>query len=237
MIPTLTVDDLQFEVRWSDQRKTLGLTVDREGELLISAPLGCDVATLESFVREKRFWLYTKLAEKDALREASTKKQFVTGEGFPYLGRSYRLLLVDDPRRPLKLERGRFRLDRSVSAVGRRTFIEWYTAHANRWLKPRVGDLASRVGVSPSGIAVRDLGFRWGSCTREGILNFHWATILLPSPIVEYIVVHELAHLRHPTHTPEFWLAVERVMPDFATRRQRLSALGSQLTSPWLARS
>lgn len=233
MIPTLTVDDLQFEVRWSDQRKTLGLTVDREGELVISAPRGCDEATLESFVREKRFWLYTKLAEKEELQAASEKKQFVTGEGFAYLGRSYRLLLVDEQPTSLKLARGRFRLRRQDAVNGRSAFIDWYAAHANQWIKSRVARFASRVGVSPSGIAVRDLGFRWGSCASSGTLNFHWATILLPAPVVEYVVVHELVHLNHPKHTPDFWLAVERAMPDFEARRQRLSVLGSGLTSPW----
>jgi len=233
MIPTLTVDGLQFEVRWSDGRKTLGLTIDREGELLISAPRGCDIALLESFVREKRFWLYTKLAEKDALREESGKKQFVTGEGFPYLGRSYRLLVVDEDDTPLKLQRGRFRLGRQDVANGRSTFIDWYTVRAARWLQSRAAQLALRVGVAPSGVTVRDLGFRWGSCTNSGLLNFHWATILLPTPIVEYVVVHELVHLREPKHTPDFWLGVERAMPDYKVRRQRLAELGSSLTSPW----
>ena len=64
MIPTLTVDDLEFEVRWSPQRKTIQITVDRGGELVITAPEGCDSAVMEEFIREKRFWLYTKLAEK-----------------------------------------------------------------------------------------------------------------------------------------------------------------------------
>lgn len=229
MIPTLTVDDLQFEVRWSDQRKTLGLTVDREGELVISAPRGCEESALESFVREKRFWLYTKLAEKEELKAASEKKQFVTGEGFAYLGRSYRLLLVDDQDTPLKLERGRFHLRRRNTGDGRETFVSWYTSHAKPWIENRVGRFASRMGVSPAGILVQELGFRWGSCGRTGVLHFHWSTILLPSPIVEYVVVHELAHLRHPTHTPEFWLMVERVLPDHVERRSRLANLGAAI--------
>jgi len=229
MTSTLTVDDLQFEVRWSGKRKTLGLTVDRDGELILSAPHGCDYALLEEFVREKRFWLYTKLAEKEALRAPTLRREFVTGEGFPYLGRSHRLLLVDDQDIPLKLERGRFRLRRRDAPRGRDAFIEWYTDRARRWLGPRAKRFAERMGVSPAGVAVQDLGFRWGSCGKNGVLNFHWSTILLPVPVVEYVLVHELAHLRHPNHTPEFWLAVERAQPDYEGRRGRLRRMGATI--------
>jgi len=85
MIKTLKVDDLQFQVRWSPRRKSLQLTVDRGGELIISAPEGCAPAQLEEFVREKRFWLYTKLAEKEALRRPAPPKEFVSGEGVFYV--------------------------------------------------------------------------------------------------------------------------------------------------------
>ena len=77
------MDDLQFEVRRSARRKTLQITVDRGGELVITAPEGCDPGLMEEFVREKRFWLYTKLAEKEALHQPVEAKEFVSGEGFP----------------------------------------------------------------------------------------------------------------------------------------------------------
>jgi len=226
MTSTLTVDDLQFEVRWSDQRRTVGLTVDREGELVISAPTGCDTEVLETFVREKRFWLYTKLAEKEALKEEVRPRQFVGGEGFPYLGRSYRLRLVDEQDVPLKLEHGRFVLRRNEAADGRGTFIRWYTARAKPWLDRRMTRFIPHVGAAPTGVEVRDLGFRWGSCGRNRHVSFHWATILLPPAVIDYVIVHELVHLLEQNHTPEFWLAVERVMPDFEARRQRIAELG-----------
>jgi len=226
MISTLKVDDLRFEVRWSPRRKTLQLTVDRGGELLISAPEGCDPALLEDFVREKRFWLYTKLAEKEALRRPVSPKEFVSGEGFPYLGRSYRLLLVEDQDVPLRLERGRFRLLRGEAPRGREHFVAWYSDRARRWLAPRVELLAARLGVAARGLDVRDLGFRWGSCGHDGTVYFHWTTILLPARIVEYVVVHELAHLHKRHHTPEFWQRVERAMPDWEARRRWLAEHG-----------
>ena len=228
MSATLTVDDLTFAVRRSPRRKTLGLTVDRGGELIISAPPDLADSVLGEFVREKRFWLYTKIAEKEAREQPVTGKEFVTGEGFPYLGRSYRLLLVGDQDVPLKLDAGRFKLARPLVPDGRDHFIRWYTDHARPWLSRRVQEWAPRMGVNPQGIEVRDLGFRWGSCGQAGVVNFHWATILVPGSVVDYVIVHELAHLIEPNHTPEFWLRVGRALPEYEQRKAWLAEHGGR---------
>lgn len=230
MIASLTVDDLQLELRWSSRRRTLQLTVDREGELVITAPTGTPTAQLERFVRDKRFWVLTKLAHKQALRPPSAPRELVSGEGFYYLGRTHRLELVARQDRPLKLLHGRFRLLRSEQTRGREHFVAWYTDHALRWLRPRVEEYAPRMRATPAGVEVRDLGFRWGSCGRRGVLNFHWATISLPPRIVEYVVVHELAHLHELHHTPAFWGCVERVIPDYERRKTWLAENGMELT-------
>ena len=227
MAPTLTVRDLTFEVRWSGQRKTVELSVERDGSLVIRAPEGTPDSVLEGFVREKSFWLYTKLAEKEALQHPVTAKEFVTGEGFPYLGRSYRLLLVDEQAVPLKLEAGRFKMLRADAGAGREHFIRWYMENARPWIRRRVEQLAPRVGAEPTGIEVRELGFRWGSCGKAGGLNFNWAVMLMPPRIVEYVVVHELVHLHEPNHTPEFWKRVERAMPDYEARKLWLAEHGA----------
>ncbi len=230
MTPTphnqLVVDDLHFEIRRSSRRKTLELIVDRGGELIIAAPDDLAESVMEDFVREKRFWLYTKIAEKEARRHETPDKEFVDGEGFPYLGRSYRLLLVDDQDAPLKLVNGRFRLRRNLADRGREVFVAWYTGHAEAWLPRRVDEWAGRMGVDVAGIEVQDLGFRWGSCSSSGTVNFHWATILLPASIVDYVIVHELAHLIEPHHTPAFWDVVERAMPDYERRKGWLAEHG-----------
>jgi predicted metal-dependent hydrolase len=224
----LDVDDLSFQVRRSPRRKTLEITLDRGGELIISAPPETDAERIAEFVREKRFWLYTKMAEKEARHQSLEVKELVSGEGFPYLGRSYRLLLVDEQGPPLKLEAGRFRLRRSLAPQGREHFVRWYTEHARPWLQRRVRGWASRMGASPTGVEVCDLGFRWGSCSQAGTLNFHWATITLPPSVVDYVIVHELAHLSEPNHTPEFWLRVSRALPDYGQRKTWLAEHGGR---------
>ncbi len=225
---TLTVGDLEFEVRRSDGRRTLGLTVERDGSLVLSAPPDIADARLEQFAKQKRSWVYQKLAAKEALPPALPAREFVTGEGFPYLGRSHRLLLVADLDVPVKLEAGRFKMRRDEAVHGRATMIRWYAVHAQAWLIARAARHAARARVEPSAVIVQDLGFRWGSCGKGGRLYFHWQSILLPPRIIDYIVVHELAHLREPHHTPDFWRAVERAMPDWELRRRWLAEHGPE---------
>ena len=228
MSEALVVDDLTFEVRRSARRKTMEITLDRGGELVISAPPGVDEDVLAGFVREKRFWLYTKMAEKEALQQPVGGKEFVRGEGFLYLGRSHRLLLVDAQDVPLKLKDGQFHLLRSEVDRGREHFVRWYTQHARPWLERRVAQWAARMGATAAGVDVLDLGYRWGSCGHGGMLNFHWATILLPARVIDYVVVHELAHLAEPNHTPTFWAGVARALPEYEQRKAWLAERGGE---------
>ena len=202
------------------------ITVERNGELVVCAPPDVDEAKLRSFILEKRFWIYTKLAEKRRLQRSVPLKEFVGGEGFLYLGRSHRLKLVDEQRVALRLTNGRFTLRSDSGSSAREHFISWYTNRARVWLSERVAEYQARMEVAPASVRVQDLGYRWGSCGKGSLLYFHWKTILLPARIAEYVVVHEMAHLHEPHHTPAFWIRVERAMPDFAQRKAWLAEHG-----------
>jgi predicted metal-dependent hydrolase len=203
------------------------ITVDRGGELVLAAPPDVPDSTLRDFVQRKRMWVYKQLARKESLGRETPRKAFVEGEGFAYLGRSYRLRLVPESDAAVKLQGGRFVMPKALAKEGREHLIRWYALRARPWLWAKVQDYTSRMEVSPSSLRVQDLGYRWGSCGKGGSLYFHWKTILLPARIAEYVVVHEMAHLHEAHHTPEFWRCVERAMPDFATRRDWLKARGS----------
>ncbi len=233
MSETLVVGDLAFVVRRSTARRTVGITVERDGSLVLAAPEECDPATLTEAVRGKRFWIYTKLAQKELLLRPRRAREYVNGEGFLYLGRSYRLRLIADQhepirRVPLRLHQGRFELLATERERGRDHFIRWYREHATPWIDRRVHLLADRIGVMPGAVKVRDLGYRWGSCSANGDVNFHWRTILLPPSIVEYVVTHELIHLLERRHSLMFWHRLERVIPDFVARKQWLAEHGTE---------
>src|SRR5699024_3693297 len=107
----------------------------------------------------------------------------------------------------------------------------WYRERARRWLPARLASWQDSMGVHPDQMRVRDLGHRWGSASRGGGLNLHWAVMQLPPTVVDYVLVHELAHLVVPDHSPAFWTRVRTVLPGFEHRRERLAALGGQV---WL---
>jgi predicted metal-dependent hydrolase len=223
---SLVVNDLRYEVRRSSRRRALEITVDRGGELVLSAPAEVPVAALREFATRKRMWVYKQLARRDALTRVAPQKEFTEGEGFAYLGRSYRLRLVSQSDAAVKLVGGRFVMPKAAAGSGREHLIRWYSERAKLWLTDKVVDYAARMEVAPSGVRVQDLGYRWGSCGKGDVLYFHWKTILLPAQIAEYVVVHEMAHLLEPHHTPDFWRRVERAMPDFERRKVWLAERG-----------
>lgn len=227
MTETIAIADLTFEVVRSSRRQTAEISVERDGSLVVRAPATASGEALQRFAHQKRSWVYEKLAKRELLVGSPPKREFVAGESFRYLGRAYRLVLVDEQETPLRLREGRFRLRRSDIPRGREVLVAWYTAHAEAWLEGRVGSWAERMGTPAAHLRVRDLGYRWGSCGAAG-LNFHWATITLPPGIVDYVIVHELAHLEHPHHGQAFWDSVGRALPDHEVRKRWLAAQGAQ---------
>tara|TARA_R110002049_G_C9177600_1_gene563033 strand:+ start:15300 stop:16052 length:753 start_codon:yes stop_codon:yes gene_type:complete len=225
----LEVDGLFFDVHRSDRRKTLQITVERSGELLVIAPSRATDNELIDFIEEKLLWIHTKIEEKARLQQRAPIKNFVDGEGFLYLGKSYRLRLVEQQLVDLSLKNGRFCLRSASSYRGQEVFISWYTRRAQKWFEKQVSEQAGRMGVDVKEVKVQDLGFRWGSFGSDGRLFFHWKAILLPPRIAQYVVVHELAHAHHPEHSASFWMKVEQHLPDWRNRKVWLANNGVQV--------
>jgi len=164
---------------------------------------------------------------------AGSSKEFVTGEGFDYLGRHYRLHLTDDPPgTAVKLEHGRLRMPRTQADAGdgADAVMRWYRQRGAIWLPRRIRPSAERMGLYPGDLDIRDLGYRWGSLSKADRLNIHWAAMQLPVSLLDYVIVHELAH-RAARNTLAFWATVERALPDYGLRRTRLATTGTTL---WL---
>jgi predicted metal-dependent hydrolase len=226
---TITFGDLSFEIRHSSKRRTVGITVERDGQLILASPPEVSIETLEKIVNDKRYWIYSKLLKKESFNQPVSVKEYVSGEGFYYLGRSYRLKLVDGIQQqpPLRLYQSRFELQRQVQAQGREHFIQWYRKHLQPIVEQRIAALTNRISAAPRSIQVRELGNRWGSCGHKGDLYFHWRVAMLPRPMIEYVVVHEIVHLIEPHHTNAFWDRVERILPDYLECKRHLAENGA----------
>jgi hypothetical protein len=222
MMETLRVGDLMFEVRRSQRRRTLGLTVDRCGELRVHAPDSFAAEDLHSWVKSKLVWVYQKLALK---QEASPKfriPEYVSGEVFSYLGRGFRLKVTTEQKEPLQFDGKRFFLRNDARADAAEHFRQWYIRTGTTWLKTRVESLARKTGGVPTRIEVRDLGYRWGSCGTAHVLFFNWKVLQLSVRLADYIIIHELIHLHVPNHGPDFWRTLERALPDWRERQEEL---------------
>lgn len=221
MTKTLQIGGLSFEVRRSERRRTLGLTVGRAGELTAYAPTETSTEELTRWINKKLLWVHGKLALKEAAAPKTLAPEYVSGESFCYLGRRFRLKMVERQKEPLLFDGTRFLLRRDACPA-RDHFRSWYIQTGTDWLRRRADRLSQLAGSQPSGVAVRELGYRWGSCGRKGVLFFNWKLLQLPVRLVDYVVLHELIHLRECNHSPAFWDALERAVPDCHERKLAL---------------
>ena len=228
----LHVADLSVGVhRAMRRRRSACLTIERDGSLVLSASEDLTQAELNSFIREKRQWIYRKLAEKETLSRKRAVKELVDGEGYLYLGRSHRLMLVKQLPRPVTLDHGRLLITEEAAANGHGPLIDWYIHRGYRWLEPRIGEWSRRLKVEVESVDMRDLGYRWGTATSNGHLRIHWAAMQLLPSLIDYVLVHELAHVREASHGPAFWRLVSRALPDAENRKRQLAHVGGAL---WL---
>lgn len=226
------VRDIEYQLLRSGERKTADIVIERNGLISVRAPAHLSEEQADAVVESKRLWIYRNLAEWRDLNATRVIREWVNGEGFLYLGSSYRLLLVQKQAEPLKLKDGRFCLQRKIVEAGgeevaKLVFERFYTEKGIERIKKRVAYFSPKVGVSPSTIEVKEIGYRWGSCTSDGRLSFHWKCMMAAPKVIDYIVVHELCHLHHRDHTDAFWNEVDKVMPDYYERKTWLRTNGA----------
>ena len=212
----------RVEVR--SRRRTLGLDVLPDGSILIAVPAGADPSEVRETVRARRLWLARAMQRRAAVAAKHPAKEIVDGEGFGYLGRHYRLLLVDQLKVPAVLHGGwlKLRSPGSASAI-----IDWYRTRGHRWLTSRVTAWSGRIGVPDHPpVEVGDLGTRWGMRNPDGSVNFHWAVMQLEPELVDLVVVHELIHLLASRHDKEFRRRLLLAIPDAPERENRLVCEG-----------
>lgn len=228
-----STSSLTYEVIRS-RRSTADIIIERDGSVLVRAPEWANDEEIANIVASKHYWIYQGLAEWRDLNATRMLREYKNGEGFLYLGRAYRLLLVMDQDDPLQLRNGRFTLRRDLVERGeidaaKVAFRDFYIARGLERIRQRVKYFAPKVGVTTPAVDVRELGNRWASCSATGALAFHWKCMMAPQTIIDYIVVHELCHFLHRDHTDMFWNEVDKVMPDYRERKEWLRNNGAGL--------
>ncbi|MFJ7946535.1 M48 family metallopeptidase [Streptomyces sp. NPDC096354] len=235
---SLVVDGWELRVRISLRRRRLGLTIERDRSLTLHVPKGCEVRRAEDFVRSSAGWIEAKARLSEERRQLHPTRSLRDGEIHRYLGRDHRLLIVDDtsdeaPVPAVRLVAGRLRLDSAVAAdpmLARKAIADWYSRAGQHWTRRRLQPWAARMDVPEPTVRVRDLGHRWGSyrvgAADNGVISLHWAVFQLPIHLVDYVVAHELAHVRVTGHGPEYWRLLGRALPECRRLKTELDELG-----------
>jgi predicted metal-dependent hydrolase len=228
------VRDIEYQLLPGSDRGTTDIVIERDGKIVVRPPLHHTPDQVDAVVESKRLWIYRNLAEWKDLNATAVTREWVNGETFLYLGGAYRLTLVSGQDEALKLKDGRFCLSRELIEQGgtqaaRTAFEHFYSDKGQERFADRVAYFAPKTGVKPAGIKVKDMGYRWASCGKTGVLNFHWKCMMAPPKIIDYIVVHELCHFHKQDHGDAFWNEVDKVLPDWCERKEWLRKRGASL--------
>ena len=210
------------------KRKTIALIIQRDGALIVRAPLRTPEKTIRELVEQKAGWVTKKQSEMH-LSAAATGRKFTDAEKFLLLGKAYPLKVVKNQRNALTLEQESFLLTEKALPKAQETFTLWYKQTALMLFPGRVEALAKKYGYQPKKIRVTSARTRWGSCSSTGTISLTWRLVMAPTEVIDYVIIHELVHLKIKNHSKTFWKAVEALLPDYKIHLTWLKKNGQTL--------
>ncbi len=202
---------MEFELTRS-RRRTIQLQIERDGSVNVRAPLHMPMFVIKHFVSAKEQWV-TKHTTKASLVNKQ-KLQFANGSMLPYLGGNYPIRMTENTRLKVQFNDA-FMIPQLSESQAKLLITGWYKQQALHFLKNRLDYFVQVTGTGYSQFLISNAGTRWGSCTRDGKIRLNWRLMCTPGHIVDYVVVHELSHRIHFSHSRPFWKAVESVLPDY----------------------
>lgn len=221
-------ETIAYEIFHAPARETLGIEVHPDQRVVVKVPPGYTAEEVALRVRRRAAWISRQIADFERYRPRTPQRQYLSGETHLYLGRQYRLKLINSETQLVAMRRGHL----EVSLPGRkdvgnvRNLLQrWYLDRAravfsdvlDRWLEK------AGTSVRPR-LIVREMQSRWGSLSPAGTMTLNTRLIQAPRPCIEYVVAHELCHLQHRDHDARFYRHLTRLMPDWEKRKQRLEA-------------
>ena len=219
-----------YTVRRSPRRKKLTITVERDRTVVVHAPEGISEEEVREVVESKRRWIHEKTSHAQKYRESPHPpgKELVNGESALYLGRQYQIEIVEGDQEEIELDE-KFLVPACILGERKQVLREWYRDRAKERILPRVARFARELGVEYAGAKIVDSRYRWGSCTPKDNITLNWRLIKAPMYVVDYVIVHELAHLLETNHTPRFWNIVRAQSPKMGKAKDWLREHGELL--------
>jgi len=230
---------IEYKTKISDKRKTIGISVDYDNGVIVTLPKIISEEKVEKVVIKKAAWILNQLHNFGEVITKPSENEFVSGEKYLYLGRAYRLKVKqneDIKKSKIAFYRGKFQVEvksrepeeKQVEIV-RNLLHNWFLQKSESLLKERGRILSLKTGIKPQGFTIKDKQKRWGSCSQDGTININWRIIMAPVNVIDYIIIHELCHLRYPGHSNKFWKEVSIFCPNFQKSRDWLRINGPRL--------
>jgi hypothetical protein len=202
------------------RRKTISLQIGNNLEVTICAPHFTPAGEINRFVRENQNWIQRTIQKQTSLH--TKEKEYIAGELFYYLGESFplKVFFEENARKGLVFWRDRFYLNSADAAIdGMSFFVSWYKKKAREYLSERVEFFSRKLSLQPRQVKITSAERRWGSCSEDNNLSFSFRLIMAPPAVIDYVVVHELMHIREKSHSSRFWKLIEAVMPEYKIHR------------------
>jgi len=222
---------INYEIVHSSRKKTVAIYVGPT-VVTVRAPKRLSGEKIRSLVQKKARWIFDRQEQIKHERGLHPPKEFISGESFPYLGRQYRLKVIQSGNElynSCHLTNGRLEVKIGTRLKGneakeavREALIAWYKERVKSKVIERLPHLTRQLGRWPAAVQIKEQKCRWGSCSRNGVLRLNWKIIMAPVSVMDYLIVHELCHLIHPNHSVAYWEEVEAVLPDYKKMRDWL---------------
>lgn len=214
------IENYKVEIWRRAFQRTMNLSVRRDGRLRVTCGRRLSQRHITRFVVENETFIQERLREIAAQHAKHPPKKMLTGEEFLFFGDVWRLELVWTWGPKITVHTGDKILEMlapvsSTLADRQKALQLFYKKQAELHLKERVTALSERMGLFPSHVSIRGQRTRWGSCSSEGAISLNWKLLAAPVDVIDYVIVHELAHIRHLDHSPQFWSLVETFYPDW----------------------
>ncbi len=226
----------EYTIARSPRRRSISIEI-RKAQVVIRAPMGAAQSLLLEFLRQKAAWVRTKIHEQQqALETRVEPRSYAQGSQIPFMDETLMLVLGRGPRAAIA------RIDQQLhmilsprsrlaeEAQIRQLLSRWYQQQALAILTRKTAQLTSAMGLVCSQISIKATRSKWGHCTSRGAIQYNWQILLAPEAIVDYLVAHEVSHLRHHNHSADFWSLVASVCPTFKADRAWLKAQGASLS-------
>jgi len=216
---------ISYTIRRSPRAKYVRLEVGPETGLTVVIPRSYNSDQIPDLLKGKERWISGKLARYSHIQQSGSSSSLKNGDIIPYLGRDLKVVT----RRPVgntesvNLQRNRLVVNLTVGNNGLNLLLgQWYRMQAAQLIEEKVNRMSALMGLKYGRLSIRNQKTRWGSCSQKGNLNFNWKLIMVPEPIIDYVIIHELAHLKEMNHTKRFWQLVEQYCPNWCNHRKWL---------------